>query len=95
MPGNKEVITVEILGTRLQLRGGEDSEAVMRACQLVYDQSENIREHAPTVPSLQIALMTAINIADELLRIRSGEKGIETATQKAYKILQKMTSVRP
>lgn len=92
MPGDPDILIVEILGTRLQLRSGEDPEAVKQACQIVYDQAEDIRKHAPTAPSLQIALMTAINIADELLRVRSGEKVLESATSKAYNILKKTVS---
>lgn len=92
MPGESDILTVELLGTRLQLRGGENEEAVKQACQLVYDQLETIRKHAPMAPSLQIALMTAINIADQLLREQSGEKSIHSATRKAYEILQKADS---
>lgn len=93
MPGDSDVIGVEILGIRLQLRCGDDPEAVKEACRLVYDQAEEIRKHAPTAPSLQIALMTAINLADDLLRMRRGEKAIQSATQKAYNILRKTTLV--
>lgn len=94
MPGDAEIITVEILGTRLQLKSGGDPDAVMQACQIVYDQAEKIREHAPTAPSLQIALMTAINIADELIREQSGQKVIDNAARKAYSILKKTASAR-
>jgi len=94
MPGESEIITVEILGTRLQLKSGDDPDAVMQACQMVYEQAEEIRNHAPTAPSLQIALMTAINIADELMREQSGRKIIDNAAKKAYSILKKTASVR-
>ncbi|MGC9328444.1 MAG: cell division protein ZapA [Candidatus Hinthialibacter sp.] len=92
MPDNSEVITVEILGTKLQLLGGEDPEAVMQACQIVFDQAEEIRKHAPNAPSIQIALMTAINLADELARAHGGSREIEMATRKAQSILNKTIS---
>jgi len=92
MPGDPDILTVEILGTRLQLRSGNNPEAVKQACQIVYEQAEEIRQHAPTAPSLQVALMTAINLADELLRLHGGEVMLESATQKAYNILRKTVS---
>ncbi|MBN2328463.1 MAG: cell division protein ZapA [Candidatus Omnitrophica bacterium] len=94
MPDKSEVITVEILGTTLQLRGGENPEAVMQACQIVYDQAEEIRKHAPNAPSIQIALMTAINLADELARAHGGSHEIEMATRKAQSILKKTVSAQ-
>ncbi len=92
MAGDSGIITVEIMGTRLQLRGGEDPEAVMNACQFVHDQIEDIREHAPTAPSLQIALMTAINIADELIQLKNKANILDAAAQKASRILKKTAS---
>jgi len=92
MPGESEIITVEILGTRLHLKSRNDPDAVMQACQMVHEQAEEIRKHAPTAPSLQIALMTAINIADELMREQNGRKVIDNAARKAYSILKKTAS---
>ncbi len=94
MAGDSGVIIVEIMGTRLQLRGGDDPDAVKDACRLVDEQIEGIREHAPTAPSLQVALMTAINIADELIRLKSGADVMDAAARKASRILKKTTSVR-
>jgi len=94
MAGDSGVIIVEIMGTRLQLRGGEDPDAVKDACRMVHDQIEGIREHSPTAPSLQVALMTAINIADELIRVKSSAGVLDAAAQKASRILKKTTSVR-
>ncbi len=90
MAKDSEVISVDILGTTLQLRGGDDPEKVRRVCSYVRDCVEKVTDQAPTMPSVKAALYAAINIADDLLE-QTEQMGstIETASEKAYKILDK------
>lgn len=87
-----DIIRVEILGTRLQLRGGDNPDAVLRASDLVKTQVEDLAERAPTAPSIQLALLTAINIADQALENIENEKRIEKSIQKANQIMAKIQS---
>lgn len=90
---DSEIITVEILGTRLQLRGGEDPDTVSRVANYVKERVEEVAERASTKPTLQIALLAAINIAHELYQVmeqdRSDRETLEAALERANRILAK------
>lgn len=89
MAPDSDIITIEILGTRLQLRGGDNPDAVKRAGALVKDRVETLAEKAPTAPSLQLALLAAMNIADELLANADSGKEMDEAVERANRILEK------
>lgn len=83
---SSDVIKIEILGTKLQLRGGDDPEAVQRASELVKTQVEDLADRAPTAPSIQLALLAAINIADQALGNHENEEMISRCMKKAKQI---------
>jgi cell division protein ZapA (FtsZ GTPase activity inhibitor) len=90
MSAESDIITVEIMGTRLQLRGGEDPERVMCVADYVKEMVEDLANRAPTAPSIQIALLTAINIADELYEVSNDDESeMEEALDRANRILAK------
>ncbi|HOJ59828.1 MAG TPA: cell division protein ZapA [bacterium] len=89
MAGDSSTITVEILGTRLQLRGGENPQAVRQVCEYVRARVQEIANHSPTAPALQIALLAAINIADDLRLAQRQDELLEAAAEKAGQILDK------
>ena len=89
MAAGSDVITIEILGTRLQLRGGENPRAVERAGELVRARVEELAQKAPSAPSLQLALLTAINLADEYLQLYEESRLMDDAIDKANRILVK------
>jgi cell division protein ZapA (FtsZ GTPase activity inhibitor) len=90
MGKESDVITVEILGTRLQLRGGDNPEGVRKVAAYVKDLVEELAERAPTAPSIQIALLTAINIANEYYESTSRDNSdIEEALDRTRRILSK------
>ena len=90
MGNESDIITVEIMGTRLQLRGGEDPEGVQHIAEYVRDMVEDLQKRVPTAPSIQIALLTAINIANELYEMNNREEAaLEDALIKAKRILSK------
>ncbi|MDX9753290.1 MAG: cell division protein ZapA [bacterium] len=86
-----DIISIEILGIRLQLRGGEDPERVRYVAEYVKQVVEELAARTPTAPSIQIALLSAINIADELYQMTNNEDAaLEEAVDKAQRILAKM-----
>ncbi len=90
MPNESDVISVEILGTKLQLRGGDNPEAVRKAAIYVRDMVHELAERAPTAPSVQLALLTAINIANELLQSPGHDQAaMDALLEKANDILAK------
>ena len=90
MASESEIIKLEILGTRLQLRGGDDPETVRQVAEYVKNRVNEIADLAPTTPSLQVALLAAINIADDLLaESHRRDDIIDAAAKKAQAILSK------
>ncbi len=90
MPSSSDIIRVEILGTKLQLRAGDNPEAVKKAALYVRDLVHELRERAPSAPSIQLALLTAINVADQLLRMPDQDPAeIDRLLEKANDILSK------
>ena len=89
-PDESDIVTLEILGARMQLRGGDDPEAVLRAGEYVRDHVHDLAQRAPTAPSLQLVMLAAINIADELHQSAQKEEMYQRAEHKLNKIIAKI-----
>lgn len=64
------VIPVEIHGQRYPIRSTLDPEYVARLARYVDEKMRAASESTPTGDSLRLAVLAALNIADELLRCR-------------------------
>lgn len=91
MSQQSDIIKLEIMGTHLQLRGGDDPDAVLKAGALVKEQVDELAAQAPTAPSLQIALLVAINLADELLQSSRESGDMDEAVSRVNRILEKVS----
>ena len=65
-------VAVQILGQEYRIRSDGDDGAVQRVAAYVDDIMETIRERSGTVDSRKIAVLAALNIANELLTIKDG-----------------------
>lgn len=94
---DSDVIVIEILGTRLQLRGGDDPEKVQQIAEYVKQKVEEMSEMAASagakIPPLQLSLLAAINIAEDLFNVHQQGSGdheiLEIALEKANQVLEK------
>jgi cell division protein ZapA len=64
------VIPVEILGQRYPVSTALDPEYVERLASIVDERMRHAADATPGAASLQLAILAALNIADELLRCR-------------------------
>ncbi|HZR24838.1 MAG TPA: cell division protein ZapA [Vicinamibacterales bacterium] len=64
------VIPVEIHGQRYPIRSGLDPEYVARLATYVDEKMKAASESTPTGDSLRLAVLAALNIADELFRCK-------------------------
>src|SRR3989440_8401243 len=64
------VIPVEIAGQRYPIRSSLDQEYVARLAAYVDEKMRAATESTPTGDSLRLAVLAALNIADELFRCR-------------------------
>ncbi len=67
--------TVEIFGRRYELRGTEGSEHLEELARYVDRRMRELAEVSPHVDTAKLAVLTALNIADELFREQQTEPG--------------------
>ena len=66
----KRTIPVEILGQEYRIRSDSDAETIRRAAALVDETMAKVRDRTGTVDTLDIAVLTALNIANHLISLR-------------------------
>ncbi|MFA5353183.1 MAG: cell division protein ZapA [Thermodesulfovibrionales bacterium] len=59
-------VEVYILGQRYAIKGDEDPEYIQRIAGYVDRKIKEVCANAPTMPPLKAAIITALNMADEL-----------------------------
>lgn len=69
-PAGAEAVSVDIYDQVYHLRG-TDAEYIARLAALVDDKMRAVAAHGSTVDSLRVAVLAALNIADELLALRA------------------------
>ena len=68
------VISVEIHGQRYPIRSTLDHEYVMRLAAYVDEKIRAAADSTPTGDSLRLAVLAALNLADELFRCRDATR---------------------
>lgn len=74
-----KLIQVEIYGQRYSLRADDDADArhVEQLAAHVDRKMREIAQTTPTVDSFKVAVLAAVNIADECLRAEKRAKAVE------------------
>jgi cell division protein ZapA len=71
----KRTVPVEILGQEYRIRSDSDASTIRRAAALVDETMAKVRDRTGTVDTLDIAVLTALNIANHLIALRDGAAG--------------------
>ena len=74
MSDDDAVISVEIHGQRYPIRSGLDQEYVARLASYVDEKMRAAAVSTPTGDLLRLAVLTALNVADELFRCRDSTR---------------------
>jgi len=81
MPVERKPVVVQIRGREFRIRSEEDEESLQRIAQYLEDAMVRVEERTRTVDSLNVAILTGLNLARELVEIRdrgslgSGDEG--------------------
>ncbi len=67
----KRSIAVRILGQEYRIRSDSDEAAIQRVAAYVDETMAKIRERTRTVDSLDLAILAALNLANDLLALRA------------------------
>ncbi len=70
MADKPSLVHVEIFGQTYPVRAGAEAGYVEQLAQLVDARMKEVARSTSTVDSMRIAVLAALNIADELLRVR-------------------------
>ncbi|HET7295359.1 MAG TPA: cell division protein ZapA, partial [Vicinamibacteria bacterium] len=71
MPDKPNLVHVEIFGQSYALRAGEDPAYLERLAALVDGHMKEVAKAAGAVDSVRVAVLAALNIADELVQARA------------------------
>ena len=74
MDDSGRVVSVEIAGQRYPIRSGLDPDYVSRLAVYVDDKMRAAAESAPSGDAVRLAVLAALNIADELFRCRDSSR---------------------
>lgn len=68
----KQAVTIRIRGQELRIRTDDDEGTLQRIAQYLDDTMSMVEEKTGTVDSLQLAILSALNLARELVELREG-----------------------
>ena len=68
-------IDVEIFGSRYHLRAGEDAEYLRELAGFVDRKMREVAERTSSRDVAKLAILTALNVSDELFQCRKGQEG--------------------
>jgi cell division protein ZapA len=74
-PGDNQYITVEIYDQTYHLRG-QDPVYIQKLADLVDSKMRAVASHGTTVDSLRVAVLAALNVADELLTLEQRHEAL-------------------
>ena len=92
-------IEVEVYGQRLSLQGEADEGYFHELAQYVDDQMRTLTQQMKTGTPDKLAILAAINIADQLFQLRrqqqDGEVEVERLTQSMLERIEHQLEARP
>jgi cell division protein ZapA (FtsZ GTPase activity inhibitor) len=68
----KATVSVHIRGKEFRLRSDDDAESLQRVAGYLDETMRTVEERTGTIDSRDLALLTGLNLARELVRIREG-----------------------
>lgn len=74
-PNQPTNTAVEIFGAVYQVRGRDDTGYLQTLADLVDRKMREVSQHASTADTARIAILAALNLADELFRIQRRQEG--------------------
>jgi cell division protein ZapA len=87
------LVHVEIFGQSYALRGGDDPAYIERLAAYVDEEMNEVAKQAGAVDSVRIAVLAALNIADECLKAREADRASATLGERAAALARDLESV--
>jgi cell division protein ZapA len=94
MPDEGRVVPVEIAGQRYPIRSSLDPEYVARLATYVDEKMRAAADISPSGDSMRLAVIAALNVADELFRCRDANRArngeLAERTQELERLLDRV-----
>jgi len=94
MPDEGRVVPVEIAGQRYPIRSSLDPEYVARLANYVDEKMRAAADTSPSGDSMRLAVIAALNVADELFRCRDANRArngeLAERTQELERLLDRV-----
>lgn len=94
MPDEGRVVPVEIAGQRYPIRSSLDPEYVARLATYVGEKMRAAADTSPSGDSMRLAVIAALNVADELFRCREANRArngeLAERTQELERLLDRV-----
>ena len=84
------VVTVEIMGQRYPIRSALDIEYITHLADYVDQKIQSATEHSTGADTVRIAVLAALNIADEYFRVRDNNTGGDDRLQRRTDEIEQM-----
>jgi cell division protein ZapA len=72
----KRSVSVRIRGHEFRVRSDDDEAALQRVAGYLDETMSKVEEKTGTVDSLSVAMLTALNLAREVVELREGRQGL-------------------
>jgi cell division protein ZapA len=94
MPDEGRVVPVEIAGQRYPIRSSLDPDYVVRLATYVDEKMRAAADTSPSGDSMRLAVIAALNVADELFRCRETNRArdgeLAERTQELERLVDRM-----
>jgi cell division protein ZapA len=96
MDKNMNLVPVEIFGQIYNLRGEGDTSYITRLAAFVDQKMREVSDNTATVDSLKVAILAALNIADEHFQKRGAEEELHKGmTQRLGRLVEMLDRAMP
>ena len=91
---DKGVVQVDIFGSQYTIKqGSEDSDYIVRVAAYVDQKMREINEKLPVASVAKVAVLTSLNLADELFKERDGKVRDDLALDRLAKSSRRLESL--
>ncbi len=91
----KQTIPVEIQGQQYRIRSGGDPESVQKAAKIVDETMGKLRQRASTVDSLDIAVLAALNLANQLIALQNESEAASSESSQIQALISLVEAALP
>lgn len=88
----KKSYKINILGQELSVLSDADDEHVLNVIRLINEKTEEVLKSANNLKTLDVAILTALNVAEELVKLKRVNKELcdqlESRSEKLIKLIE-------